>query len=43
MIIPILVTIAVIIAIVIMIATIPNASKCTGNCNQGRNCDCGEK
>ena len=43
MIITILVSLAVIVAIVIMVATIPNASRCNGNCNQGRNCDCGDK
>jgi hypothetical protein len=36
----ILVTIAVIVAIVVIIASMPNVSKCNGDCNQGRNCTC---
>lgn len=38
-----LISISVIVAGIIMLTSIPNNSKCTGNCNQGRTCDCGEK
>jgi hypothetical protein len=43
MIITLLISIAVVVGIIVMFASMPNNSKCTGNCNQGRNCDCGEK
>lgn len=33
----------VVIGIVVAVASMPNDSKCNGNCNQGRNCDCREK
>jgi len=35
-----LITLAVVVGIVVVIATMPNTSGCTGDCNQGRNCTC---
>lgn len=33
----------IIVAIIVrLVRALPN-SKCTGNCNQGRNCDCSDK
>jgi hypothetical protein len=43
MIITFLVSLAVLVGVVVLFARMPNNSKCNGNCNQGRNCDCGEK
>ena len=43
MIITLLITLAVVVGIVVLFASMPNTSKCNGNCNQGRSCDCGEK
>ena len=40
MIITLLISIAVVVGIVVLFATIPNNSSCTGDCNQGRNCTC---
>lgn len=39
----IFVVLMVVACIVILFDTMPNTNKCNGNCNQGRNCDCGEK
>lgn len=43
MIVTILITIAVVVGIVMIVATMPNASSCTGDCRQGRDCNCGVK
>ncbi len=40
MIITLLISIAVVVGVVVLFATMPNNSSCTGNCNQGRNCTC---
>jgi hypothetical protein len=40
MIVTILVSIAVVIGVIVLFATMPNTSSCTGDCNQGRNCTC---
>jgi hypothetical protein len=40
MIFTLLITIAVVVGVVVLFATMPNNSSCTGNCNQGRNCTC---
>jgi hypothetical protein len=41
MIITLLVSLAVVVVgIVVLFATMPNNSSCTGDCNQGRNCTC---
>jgi hypothetical protein len=40
MILTLLISIAVVVGVVVLFATMPNNSKCNGNCNQGRNCTC---
>lgn len=40
MIITLLISIAVVVGVVVLFATMPNTSKCNGDCNQGRNCTC---
>ncbi len=40
MILTLLISIAVVVGVVVLFATMPNNSSCTGNCNQGRNCTC---
>jgi hypothetical protein len=35
-----LITLAVVVGIIVVFATMPNTSSCTGDCNQGRNCTC---
>ena len=40
MIITLLITLAVVVGIIVLFASMPNISKCNGNCNQGRNCTC---
>ena len=39
MIVVLLITLAVVVSIVVLFATMPPTG-CTGDCNQGRNCDC---
>ena len=41
MIIGLIITLFVVIGIVVLFATMPNTSSCTGNCRQGRDCNCG--
>ena len=40
MIVTLLISLAVVVCVVVLFATIPNTSSCTGDCNQGRNCTC---
>jgi len=43
MIITLLISLAVVAGIVAIVSTMPTASKCNHNCNQGRNCTCKEQ
>jgi hypothetical protein len=40
MIIAIIISMAVVVALVVIVAAMPNNSRCNGDCNQGRNCTC---